>query len=136
MVNYYDVLLAKNLAGGGGGGGGGGTAMYRHDIWLTDFNLGRFNFNLVTSDATPYTTIGEVASALYANGISRSFSIPCIGFYHSSGTTRLVCGLRSDDGTKLNYVGVTTTAMSPSGYASGDISMTPTRFYDAVTALQ
>lgn len=135
MADYFDVLLAKNLAGSGGGGGGGGTAMYRHDLWLTDFYIARLNLSIVTDSAAPLTSLGELASALYANGFTGSNYLTCVGFFYYSATNFLVCAVNTDEtGTKLNYNGPQTSSLGTS-YSGGEISFTPTRFYDVVTAL-
>ena len=135
MADYFDVLLARNLAGSGGGGGGGGTAMYRHDVWLTDFATGQLNFSIVTADATPYTSLSEIANVLYTNGFTGSNQLPCIGAYkYDAQTMILVCRINSDDGVAIEYGGMRN-SFTP-GYSGGSFSFTPSRFYDVVTALQ
>jgi hypothetical protein len=133
-MNYFDTLFAKNLA-GGGGGGGGGTAMYRHDVWLTDFSTAQLNFSIVTADATPYTSLSDIADVLYSNGFTGSNQLACIGCYKNDVSTyTLVCRINSGDGVSLGYAGMQN-SFTPS-YAGGTISFTPKRFYDVVTALQ
>jgi hypothetical protein len=117
-MNFYDILLAKKLAGGGGGGGGNAeTATIEISItnstptitsgefpeWCTaensDYIFGKVKlWQCITGESEWYGEYGIQSVKLNQQGITGVVASASAGLVMTTGLTPII-------GTKLEYVG-------------------------------
>lgn len=84
---------------------GGGSKLYQHVIRLGKSMGASFSFSLITSDNTPFKSIGEIAKWLYNNNITSSLqAIIGEGYYYQNYNKRYYCiTANSETSISLNY---------------------------------